>query len=93
MSAPKEIEAAAAAIANARGGRRGAPAISNIIEVLQKISGGKLYREAMEDAEAALDAAEKVREPVVFTTNTDPPLRCTVNGPAHIVVAKVEGDA
>lgn len=55
-----QIEAAAAAIANARAGRRGAPAISNILEVLKKLGDGKLYREVMEDARAALEAAERV---------------------------------
>jgi hypothetical protein len=50
------IRAAAAAIANVRGGRRGAPALSNILEVLEK-SLPKLFREVMEDAEAALEAA------------------------------------
>ena len=60
MATKIEVEAAAAAIANARGMRRGAPAISNILEVLKKIAGGKLYREVMEDGEAALAAAELV---------------------------------
>ena len=58
MATEREIEAAAAAIANARAGRRGAPAIENVLEVLQRISGGKLYREVMEDARVALEAAE-----------------------------------
>lgn len=88
MIPQKEIEAAAAAIANARGGRRGAPAVSNILEMLKKISGGKLYREVMEDAEAALEAATLVREPVVFET-FDGTHRCTVNGPTHILVEKL----
>lgn len=56
-----EIKAAAAAIANARGARRGAPAISNVLDILQAIAGGKLYREVMEDAKAALEAAERER--------------------------------
>ena len=47
------IEAAAAAIANARGGRRGAPPISNILAILPE----KLLAEVREDAEAALKAA------------------------------------
>lgn len=62
MPTSREIEAAAAAIANARGARRGAPALSNILEVLRRISGGKLYREVMEDAQAALEAAELARQ-------------------------------
>ena len=61
MAMQAEIEAAAAAIANARGGRRGAPSISNVLDVLKKIQGGKLYDEVMEDARAALEAAEAVR--------------------------------
>jgi len=47
------IEAAAAAIANARGGRRGAPEIVNVLDILPE----KLLAEVMEDAEAALKAA------------------------------------
>ena len=88
----KEVEAAAAAIANARGGRRGAPAVSNILDLLRKISGGKLYEEVMEDARAALAAAEAVREPVVFET-ADGLYRCTVNGSAHIVAEKLRNSA
>ena len=60
-NSPSEIEAAAAAIANARSGRRGAPAIDHILDVLRRIQGGKLFDEVMEDARAALDAAAKVR--------------------------------
>jgi len=47
------IEAAAAAIANARTGRRGAPPISNVLAILPQ----KLKDEVLEDAEAALTAA------------------------------------
>jgi hypothetical protein len=54
----KEIRAAATAIANARGNRRGVPTITNILEALPK----KLFDEVMEDAEAALRAAEAARE-------------------------------
>lgn len=50
-----QIKAAATAIANARGARRGVPVISNILEVLPQ----KLVDEVMEDAKAALEAAEK----------------------------------
>lgn len=46
---------------------------------------------SFEYAAAALAAAE--REPVVFVTGADGPFRCTVNGPAHIVVEKIEGEA
>lgn len=55
---PAMIEAAAAAIANARGGRRGAPAIRNILDILPQ----KLREEVMEDAEEALKAALMMRE-------------------------------
>lgn len=47
------IEAAAAAIANARGGRRGVPEIVNILDMLPE----KLRDEVPQDAEAALKAA------------------------------------
>jgi hypothetical protein len=57
-----EIEAAAAAIANAHAARRGAPAIANVLEVLQRFKDGKLYAEVMEDAGAALAAAAAVRQ-------------------------------
>ena len=46
------IAAAAVAIANARGGRRGAPPIANVLDVLPE----KLKDEVTEDAQAALDA-------------------------------------
>lgn len=52
------IEAAAAAIANARGGRRGAPEIVNVLDMLPQ----KLRDEVMEDAEAALTAALAQRD-------------------------------
>lgn len=44
---------AAAAIANARGGRRGAPPITNVLDVLSE----KLRAEVIQDAEEALKAA------------------------------------
>lgn len=47
------VARAAAAIANARGGRRGAPPITNVLEVLPS----KLFNEVMDDARAALEAA------------------------------------
>ncbi|WP_342106349.1 hypothetical protein [Methylobacterium sp. SI9] len=47
------IEAAAAAIANARGGRRGVPEIVNILDMLPD----SIRAEIVEDAEAALKAA------------------------------------
>jgi hypothetical protein len=53
------IEAAAAAIANARGSRRGVPAVSNILPTLERLL-PKLHAEVMEDAEAALRAAGAV---------------------------------
>ncbi len=51
----KQIEAAAEAIANARGNRRGAPSVSGILHLLP----AKLKDEVMEDAKAALEAALK----------------------------------
>lgn len=47
------ILAAAAAIANARAGRRGAPPIINVLDILPP----RLHAEVTEDAQAALDAA------------------------------------
>lgn len=47
-----QISQAATAIANARGGRRGVPEISNILEILPP----KLRQEVREDASAALQA-------------------------------------
>lgn len=55
-----QIRAAAAAIANARGARRGAPPISNILELLEERM-PKLYAEVMEDAREALAAAQAVK--------------------------------
>lgn len=52
MFTPEQIDAAAAAIANARGNRRGAPAISNILTILPL----ELVKEVREDAKAALEA-------------------------------------
>jgi hypothetical protein len=52
----EQIRAAATAIANARGARRGLPAILNILDMLP----ARLRDEAMEDAEAALKAAAGV---------------------------------
>ncbi|SEG70076.1 hypothetical protein SAMN04488144_14621 [Methylobacterium sp. 190mf] len=50
------IEAAAAAVANAQGGRRRAPPIGNILLTLTPLRPAP-YDEVMEDAEAALTAA------------------------------------
>jgi hypothetical protein len=62
---PAAIEAAAAAIANARGARRGAPAVSNILTMLKTVGqgrpGGTLYDDVMEEARVALEAAERFR--------------------------------
>ena len=49
----REMIEAAAAIANARGDRRGVPEIVNILDMLPE----KLRDEVLEDAEAALTAA------------------------------------
>ena len=51
-----QIECAAASIANARGGRRGVPTVSNILDMLKTTSAGKLYDEVMDDARAVLTA-------------------------------------
>lgn len=57
------ILAAAAAIANARAGRRGAPAVDNVLDVL---SGSPrlrhLHDEVLEDAREAIAAADAARE-------------------------------
>lgn len=57
------IEAAAAAIANARGARRGAPAVANVLDVLKASDRlRRLYDEVIEDATAAIAAADAARE-------------------------------
>ncbi|HEX8851255.1 MAG TPA: hypothetical protein VF761_17145 [Gemmatimonadaceae bacterium] len=57
----EQIRAAAAAIANARAGRRGAPPVSNVLDILKGLqgaaTGGSLYDEVMDDARVALEAA------------------------------------
>jgi hypothetical protein len=50
------VERAASAIANARGGRRGAPPIVNILELLGRNGTGKLRDEVLEDARAVFEA-------------------------------------
>lgn len=50
------IEAAAAAIANVRAGRRGAPPIANILETFEQLA-PEIFNEVVEDAQAALEAA------------------------------------
>lgn len=50
---PARLREAASAIANARAGRRGAPPISDVLDLLPT----KLFEEIVEDARAALDAA------------------------------------
>jgi hypothetical protein len=53
VTAPRELlDRAAAAIANARGARRGMPAIVNVLELLPE----KLRAEVLDDAEAVLAA-------------------------------------
>ena len=56
---PEQIKAAANAIANARGARRGAPRVVNILDILPQ----NLRDEVMEDAEAALTAANELKCP------------------------------
>jgi hypothetical protein len=55
---PAQIRAAAEAIANARDRRQGMWPVSNILDVLSD----RQVVEVMEEAEAALKAAEEVRE-------------------------------
>lgn len=55
---PVEVRVAAAAIANARGMRRGVPTITNILDLIPK----HLVDEVTEDAEAALEAVALHRE-------------------------------
>lgn len=63
MSADYRIEAAAAAIANARGARKGVPKIANILAVLKEGRRTQaIHDEVMEDAAAALAAADRARE-------------------------------
>jgi len=72
------VEKAAAAIANARGGRRGAPPVSNVLELLQSLKstprvGNALYDEVMEDARAALEAVGLgLADPIVRTAELTP---------------------
>lgn len=56
---PETLRVAAAAIANERGGRRGVPAIANILDILPQ----KLRDEVFEDAEAVLIALGFAKEP------------------------------
>ncbi len=57
------VEAGAAAIANARASRRGVPPISNILVFLRtRPILRHLYEEAIDDARAAIAAADAVRE-------------------------------
>ena len=76
---PARLRAAAAAIANARSGRRGAPAIANVLDILP----GKLFDEVVEDARAALDAAEAAA--------ADPSARPADPGKLRINVAAAVG--
>ena len=64
-----EIRAAAAAIANARGMRRGVPEIANILEMLPK----NLAEEVLEDAARALEAVEKLRSEKCARLRKSPP--------------------
>jgi hypothetical protein len=64
------IERVAAAIANRRAGRRGAPAVSNVLEVLRHLNGGKLYDEVMDDARAVIEAMREPTEAMVSTVST-----------------------
>lgn len=76
---PARLREAAAAIANARSGRRGAPAIANVLDILP----GKFFDEVVEDARAALDAAEAAA--------ADPTARPADPGKLRINVAAAVG--
>jgi hypothetical protein len=60
----ERVERAAAAIANARGGRRGMPPIKNILAVLPQ----KLVDEVMDDARAVLAALHDDTAPSARST-------------------------
>ena len=65
MTSPTDaqIEAVAAILANNRGARRGAPAISNIMEMLRSSPRlQKLADEVLEDARAAILAYEQTKK-------------------------------
>jgi hypothetical protein len=52
------IKVIAAALANARGARHGMPPVTNVLDALKSVGGGKLIAEVTEDADAALSAIE-----------------------------------
>lgn len=60
---PADVRGAATAIANARAGRRGVPAVSNILDVLPQ----DLFAEVVEDARAAIRAADAARQAAANT--------------------------
>lgn len=60
---PADVRAAATAIANARAGRRGVPAVSNILDVLPEV----LFAELVEDARTAISAADAARKAAANT--------------------------
>jgi hypothetical protein len=65
------IKAIAAALANARGARHGMPPVTNVLEALKSVGGGKLIAEVTEDAESALSALEVAGAVVVPREPTD----------------------
>ena len=65
---PADVRAAATAIANARAGRRGTPAVTNILDVLPQ----DLFAELVEDARTAIAAADAARK---AAANTPTPRR------------------
>ena len=58
--ASEMVERLAAVLANRRAGRRGAPSVKNVLEMLRAAGLQKLVDEVIEDAEALL---EEMREP------------------------------
>lgn len=70
------VERGAAAIANARGGRRGMPPISNIRDLV----GPKLWAEVIEDAGACLEACHDLLEPQCNCSSYRTSRECPVHG-------------
>jgi len=64
MTELTDREKIAAAIANARGGRRGMPPIINILEILPE----KLKLEVLDDADAVLAAFRVPQQPLTYLT-------------------------
>lgn len=81
-----EFIAAAAAIANARAMRRGILPKENVLDLLRPFGGGQLYREVLEDATAALLAAEQARHKTIRAARHEDwaPISANVHAPAAL---------